>query len=348
MPCPLTAVKFTTDVGEWTAGVKIRQIAPNEISGSYTFDMHPSSCRTSPPPNPRPKNAAEEAGRPRPVSDPNNSTTASTGTTSRTTKKLHRRSQSAAPSQAPAGARAISNPFNFGILLKRTPPHATTPSKAEDEPATVDAPEPEPKLERRRSLGATFSFLQPRHRRDRLESTSSTPSTKSRVSMGGSEDGELAEPVLGSAFGSKVTPAAEKQAQPQTTRYSPGLYLPLILSRPTSSSHGPTTPVGPPSLPALRLAQVIYNNAQTKKVLKHARAELMREVSKVGYNVLIVEGQVFSFSLFRGEGTDSLCFGTDGNSPSSAKASDIALKSSTTLVLPSPSPIRWCHGTRRT
>ena len=29
-----------SDAREWTAGVKIRQIAPSAIYGSYTFDMH--------------------------------------------------------------------------------------------------------------------------------------------------------------------------------------------------------------------------------------------------------------------------------------------------------------------
>jgi len=40
--------------------------------------------------------------------------------------------------------------------------------------------------------------------------------------------------------------------------------------------------------------------AQTQKVLRHTRAERMNGIGKVGYNVLVVEGCVFSFALFWG------------------------------------------------
>jgi hypothetical protein len=271
--------------------VKIRQIAPNAISGSYTFDMHKPS-RTTPHAgaSQHPKGAAAEAGPPRPVSDPGTGMNEGADTTPRSTNKLHRRSRSAVDS------RPASNPFTFRVLKRTTSP-AFTPPK--EELAVVDAPEPRP--ERRRSFGTTFSFLQPWHRRDRLGSRSSESSTNSGSSNSGSEDGEAAEP--GSGSGSESVPAVpeEKQSLPQasTTRHSAGLYFPIGQPEPTlASNDGPTTPadVVPPSPPIL--AQAGYHKAQTKKVLKHARAELMKEVSKAGYNVLVVEGSVFSFALF--------------------------------------------------
>ena len=45
---PLESGGLALTFREWTAGVKICQFAPNEISGSYTFNMH-QSCRTTPP-----------------------------------------------------------------------------------------------------------------------------------------------------------------------------------------------------------------------------------------------------------------------------------------------------------
>jgi len=81
------------------------------------------------------------------------------------------------------------NPFTFGIL-KRTALPVFTPSK--EGLAVVDAPEL--KAERRRSSGATFSLLRPRHGRDHLESRSSTLSTKSGALTNGSEDDEVVEP----------------------------------------------------------------------------------------------------------------------------------------------------------
>jgi hypothetical protein len=280
-PCHPQPQSFTTDVGEWTAGVKILHIAPNEISGSYTFDMHPSP-RTSPPPSPRPKDAAAETGRPRPVSGSSTSTTASTDTKISSTKKLHRTSRA-----SPASAKAISNPFTFGVLKRATPP-ATLPSK--EEHVAVNVPEHKP--ERRRSFGATFSFLQPRHGRDRLGSTSSTSSTssgESAVSTSGTEDGE------GVSAGSKFVPATrmeeQGQAQAAPTHHSAGSHLPTVEPKLTPASNPATRVVVPPSPPAA--AQPSDGKAQTKKVLKHARAELMKEVGKAGYNVLVVEGCVF-------------------------------------------------------
>ena len=86
-------------------------------------------------------------------------------------------------------ARAVSNPFTFGILKQMTLPVFTPPKEGL---AVVDAPEL--KAERRRSFGATFSLLQPRHGKDHLESRSSTLSTKSGASTSGSEGGGLVEP----------------------------------------------------------------------------------------------------------------------------------------------------------
>jgi len=276
---PTWARRFTTDAREWTSGVKIRQIAPNAISGSYTFDMHQSAPPASP--GPRPMGSAAEVGRPRPISDPGTSRNENADTTSHSTNKLHRKSRSAA-----ASPKAVSNPFTFGILKRTTPP-PSTPSK--EELAISDAPDSEP--ERRRSFGATFSFLQPRHGRDRLGSRSSTSSTSSRASTSGSEDGEAME----RGSGAKSVPAVrkEKQAQPPspTTHHSARSYLPIVRSEPPlASNHGPTPPtdVVPSSRPTL--VQPGYHKAQMKKVLKHSRAELMKEVRKAGYNVLVVEG----------------------------------------------------------
>ena len=95
--------------------------------------------------------------------------------------------------------------------------------------------------------------------------------------------------------GSESVPAAQKQQQVQlqtsTTGYSIRLCLPsLRLEPPLASNNDPTTPAdfelsSPPTL-----AQLGYHKARTKKVLKHARAELMKEVRKAGYTALVVEG----------------------------------------------------------
>ncbi len=263
--------------------------------------MH-QPCRTAPTapasPHPHPKGAGAETRRRRPISDPSTSTNegaeATPNSPLRSPKKLHRKSRSATADQP--GARALSNPFNFGIQKRTTPP-AFIPPKSEL--ADVDAPESKP--ERRRSFGSTFSFLQPWHGRDRLGSRSSTESTESGASTSGSEDGEAVKP--GSGSGSELVPAARKQQQmplqPSTTDHSTGLYFPSVRpGPPLASSNDPTTPAdfGPSSPPAL--AQPGYHKAQMKKVLKHSRAELMKEVRKTGYNVLVVEGSVFSFVLY--------------------------------------------------
>ena len=60
---------LTSDVRKWTAGMKIRQIPANAISGNYSFDMY-QTCRTALPASPHLKGAAAEAGRPRRISDP--------------------------------------------------------------------------------------------------------------------------------------------------------------------------------------------------------------------------------------------------------------------------------------
>ena len=253
--------------------------------------MHQSSV----PPgtaSPHPKGAAAEARRPRPISDPGTSTNESADTTPRSPprspKKLHRRSQSATVSQP--GARAASNPFHFGLPKRTTPPPFTPPKP---QLSVVDTPES--KTEQRRPFGATFSFLPPWQGRDRLGSRSSTSSTKSGASTSGSENGEAVE--TGSGSGSESVPVARKQKHQQSQLQSPatdhsiGSYLPSVRSEPPlASNYDPTTPIDfvPPSPPTL--AQPGYHKAQTKKVLKHARAELMKEVRKAGYNVLVVEG----------------------------------------------------------
>ena len=261
--------------------MNIRQIAPNAVSGSYTFDMHQTS-RTPPPVSPRPKGTAAEAGRPRPISDPITSRIERSDSSS--PKKLHRKSRSVAASQP--GARTVSNPFDFEIPKRTTLPQFT-PSRGE--PGVMDAPEQ--KAERRRSLGATFSFLQSWNGRDRLGSRSSTSSTKSVASTSGSEDGEVME----RGPGSELVHAAQKQKQAQsqtpTTYHNTGLYFPIVRpDPPLASNNNPSAPanVVPRSLPTV--ARPGYHKAQTKKVLKHARAELMKEVRKLGYNDLVVEG----------------------------------------------------------
>ena len=173
-------------------------------------DMH-QSCRTAPPgaASPHLKGAAAEVGRPIPISDPSTSTKEGTNTTPCSPKKLHRKDRSTTASQP----RPISNPFNFGIP-KRTAPPAFTPSKSEL--AVVDVPGSKP--ERHRSVGATFSFLQPWHGSDRLGRRSSTSNTKSRASTGGSEDGEVVEPEWGSGplLESKSTNSRNSKFQRRT------------------------------------------------------------------------------------------------------------------------------------
>ena len=253
--------------------------------------MHQPS-RTTPPapadphPHPHPKGAAADSRRPRPISDSSTNESADTTPYSppRSPKKLHRKSRSTSDSQP--GTRAVSNPFNFGIQKRTTPP-AFTPSKSEL--AAVDAPEAKP--ERRRSFGSTFSFLQPWHGRAHLGSRSSTSSTQSGVSTSGSEDGE----AVGTGSGPESVPAARKQKQVQlqtsTMDHSTGSYFHGVrLESPMATNGDPTTPAAfePPSSPTP--AQPGYHKAQMKKVLKHARAELMKEVRKAGYDVLVVEG----------------------------------------------------------
>jgi len=231
--------------------------------------MH-QSRRTALPASPHPRGAAVEAGRPRPISDPITSTT----------KKLHRRSRSTAGS--PPNAGAVSNPFTFGILKRTTLP-AFTPFK--EEPASLDTPELKAE---RRSFGATFSFLQPWNGRNRLGSRSSTSSTQSEASTSGSEGAGVVESGSESESVPAVPKEKQEQRQTSTTHHRAGLYLPIVRLGPPLDD--PTTPadVAPPSPPTL--AQPGYNKAQAKKVLKHARAELMKEVTKAGYNFLVVEG----------------------------------------------------------
>ena len=255
--------------------------------------MH-QPCRTTPPapanahPRPPPKGAAADLRRPRPISDTSTSTNESADATPysppRSPKKLHRKSRSTSAAQP--GTRAVSNPFNFAIQKRTTPP-AFTPSKSEI--ATVDAPESKP--EQRRSFGSTFSFLPPWHGRDRLGSRSSTSSTNSAASTSGSEDGEAVEPRSGSESVPAVRKQQQGQLQPSTTDHNTGPYFPGVrLEPPLASNNDPTTPSDfEPSFPPAP-AQPGYHKAQMKKVLKHSRAELMKEVRKAGYNVLVVEG----------------------------------------------------------
>jgi hypothetical protein len=224
--------------------------------------MH-QSCRTALPTSPRP----------RPTSEPITGMNERVDTAPCSAKKLHRKSRSATAAQP--GTRAISNPFTFGVPKRTTPPASTPPKGGL---AVVDAPEPN--VQRRHSFGATLSFLQSRHGRDSLNSRSSTSSTKSEASTSGSEGGEVVE--LGSGSESESVPAVrkEKQAQPptSTTHHGAGPHLPVVHPRPPLASNKRT------------LAQTGYRKAQTKKVLKLAREELMKEVRNAGYNVLVVEG----------------------------------------------------------
>ena len=87
----------------------------------------------------------------------------------------------------------------------------------------------------------------------------------------------------------------EKQAQSQTstTHHSAGSYFPGTTVISFGMSY-PTTPadVAPPSPPGL--AQPGYHKAQMGAdegaQTEHARAELMKEVRKLRYNDLVVEG----------------------------------------------------------
>ena len=182
--------------------------------------MH-QSCRTVPPGTAslHLKGAGPEAGRSRPISDPSTSTNEGVDTTLCPPKKLYRKNRNAMAPQP--GARAVSNPFHFGISKRTTPP-AFTPSKSEL--VVVDASESE--LERRRSFEATFSVLHPWHGRDSLESGSSTSIEKSGSSTSASEDGEAVEP------GSESVPATQKRQhshlQTSTTDHVTGLYSPSV------------------------------------------------------------------------------------------------------------------------
>ena len=65
-------------------------------------------------------------------------------------------------------------------------------------------------------------------------------------------------------------------------------YLPVIRpEHPLVSDNDLTTPADFVLPPPPALAQPSYHKAQTKKVIKHARAELMEEVRKVGHNYLV-------------------------------------------------------------
>ena len=90
---------------------------------------------------------------------------------------------------------------------------------------------------------------------------------------------------------SKSKKHQQSQLQTSTTYHSTGSYVPSVRpGPPLASTNDPTTPAdfGPPPPPTL--AQPVYHKAQTKKVLKHTRAELMKEARKAGYNGLVVEG----------------------------------------------------------
>jgi len=79
--------------------------------------------------------------------------------------------------------------------------------------------------------------------------------------------------------------------QTSTTHHSAGSYLPNVRpGLPLASNNDPIAPadVVPPYPPSL--APSGYHQAQTKKVLKHAREELMKEIRKAGRNVLVVDG----------------------------------------------------------
>ena len=69
----------------------------------------------------------------------------------------------------------------------------------------------------------------------------------------------------------------------------------IRLEPPLAPNNDLTTPtdVVPPTL-----VQPGDHKAQTKMVLRHARAELIKEVGQAGYNDLVVERWVFSFTLF--------------------------------------------------
>ena len=104
------------------------------------------------------------------------------------------------------------------------------------------------------------------------------------------------EPGLGS--GSVPAVRKDKQAQPQTstTHRSAGPYSRSErLGSPLACHNDPTTLAY--VAPCPRQLLLNYHKAQMKKVLNHARAELMKGVRKVRYSYLIVEGE-FSRLLF--------------------------------------------------
>jgi hypothetical protein len=89
------------------------------------------------------------------------------------------------------------------------------------------------------------------------------------------------------------------------------------------------------------LAQLGHHKAQRKKVLNHAREELMKEVRKAGYNALVV-GVRFLVCSFVGRVVLIVGVSVAGeNSHSYVKESATALKPSTVLVLPLPCLIWW-------
>ena len=119
----------------------------------------------------------------------------------------------------------------------------------------------------------------------------SRSSTKSGASTSGMEDGGVVGPGPGSASVRAVRKEKQAQSQTPTTHHIAGLYSPSVrLGSPLACHNDPTTLAGvaPPSPPTL--AQPGYHKAQMKQVLKHARAELMKEVRKLRYIDLVVKG----------------------------------------------------------
>ena len=142
-------------------------MAPNAISGCYTFDMR-QSCHI-------PSLAS--------ASPHLTSMTERDNTELCSAKKLYRKSRSAAATQP--GMRAFifrdtetDDAACAHSLERRTRSHGCARTK-------------------RCSFRTILSFLQSWHGRDHLESRPSTPSTKSGTSTSGSEDGEVVEPGLG-------------------------------------------------------------------------------------------------------------------------------------------------------
>ena len=205
------------------------------------------------------------------------------------TEVLHRKSRSAATSQL--GMSAISNSFAFRIL-KRTTLSVCTPYKE----GLLAMEASGPTAERRRSFGTCFRSLNRGtgetswgvDRARRARRAVHRP-VEWRVEKSWNQDWDRGRFAL-SARISRRNPKLQRHtaAQDHTPVVNGWDLLWHVIM---TLLHSPMSHRRP------RQLLLNYHKAQMKKVLNHARAELMKGVRKVRYSYLIVEGE-FSRLLF--------------------------------------------------